>query len=294
MFRRLLTWAALFGLMLAMAGSVAGQPAKKPRVPPGRDPGGVAVAVVGGGVNYLLPHITGRLARDGEGELVGWDFVDNDQRPLEPYGGLSTALASIVLREAGATRLAVVRDKPGDAHSHAKAVVLLSRSPARIVLMLSSSTDRKEWEPFAQAAAHFQDLLFIVPAGDEDRDLDQAPAHPASLGLANVLVVAAVNGSGQPLPRASKGARTVDVAVPAENLEALGTDGAKMALSGSAAAAARTAAMAARVLAVEPGLAGAAFKQKILSHAKPLPADSAMRARAGWIAGVDRINGPDR
>ncbi len=34
------------------------------------------------GLDYTRPEIAKLLARDGEGELIGWDFVDNDNRPF--------------------------------------------------------------------------------------------------------------------------------------------------------------------------------------------------------------------
>jgi len=43
---------------------------KKPPLPPGRDPGGVAIALVTTGIDYTVPEVAQRLARDGEGELI--------------------------------------------------------------------------------------------------------------------------------------------------------------------------------------------------------------------------------
>ncbi len=65
------------------------QPADAPKVPkpkliPGIDPGGLALAVIGDGIDYARPEIAARLARDGEGELVGFDLVDRDRRPYAP------------------------------------------------------------------------------------------------------------------------------------------------------------------------------------------------------------------
>ena len=63
--------------------------ADDPPVPPGKDPGGVAVALVDTGVNYTLPEISNRLARSPDGEILGFDFQDNDRLPfdLEPGAG---------------------------------------------------------------------------------------------------------------------------------------------------------------------------------------------------------------
>ena len=42
-----------------------------PAVPSADDPGGITVALIDSGVNYLLPEINRRLARDGAGKLLG-------------------------------------------------------------------------------------------------------------------------------------------------------------------------------------------------------------------------------
>ena len=54
--------------------------------PPGArgvESGAVRVALVDSGVNYLLPEIASRLARDVDGTLVGFDFWDLDTRPFD-------------------------------------------------------------------------------------------------------------------------------------------------------------------------------------------------------------------
>ena len=54
----LLHWiaaAALFSAVLAEAPAAQSLEPKKPPVPPGRDPGGVAVALIGTGIDYTLP-----------------------------------------------------------------------------------------------------------------------------------------------------------------------------------------------------------------------------------------------
>lgn len=288
--------AFLAALTLWALACEAAVPGRKPKVPAGRDPGGVAVGLIGAGVDYTLPQIAQRLARDGEGELVGWDVAADDRRPLdtEPPGAdqpRGTVPASIILREAGATRLVVVRSKPGDGIAHGKAAVVAARSPARIALVAFASPERGEWEPFRQVAAHFSHMLFLVPAGDAGLDLDAHASYPAALDLPNVLVVTATDGRGNLLAGANRGTRTVDVAVPAEAVEAYGAEGKPVQLSGSMAAAARATALAARLLAVEPGLSGESLKNRLLSFAKPLssPPGSAAAARAGWIADAQRI-----
>lgn len=67
---------------------------QKPRVPVGIDPRGVRVAIIGTGVDYTVFSLAQRLARDGEGTLIGADFEAQDFLPFEPSGARpGTALA---------------------------------------------------------------------------------------------------------------------------------------------------------------------------------------------------------
>ncbi len=71
--------AASFALAAALAATPA--LAADPPVPIGQDPGGTAVAIISTGIDYTIPEIAKSLARDGEGEIIAWDFVDGDNRP---------------------------------------------------------------------------------------------------------------------------------------------------------------------------------------------------------------------
>jgi hypothetical protein len=169
---------------------------RDPPLPPGRDPGGVAIALVGTGIDYTLPEVARRLARDGEGELIGWDLVDNDNRPYHAggdagaWGGEGNALVRAI--GAAGRRIVPVRIDSDDSRSLARAVAFVAQTPARIVVVPTWSRKQSDWEPFRQAAIHFKDLLFFVAAGDEGEDIDREPVWPAAFGLANVLVVSAV------------------------------------------------------------------------------------------------------
>lgn len=255
--------------ILAVSISAASAQTRKPKAAPGRDPGGIAVAVVGQGVNYLRPEIAARLARDGEGEAIAFDLGDNDNRPIErdpqptatsPMGA-HTALAHLVLREAGATRLVIARRKPGDRDSLARAAAFAAQTPARIILLLHDGAAVENWALLRQAAQHFRTPLLIVPAS-VTRASDPLTVLPADFKNDNVIIVTAPASDNAP-PAAGWPAAGADVAAASVAGAAAG-----MTPPGPEAAAARVAALAARLLAVEPQLAGAALKARILALAK--------------------------
>lgn len=291
---------SLAALALALAAAILPASAqtgpRKPAVPPGRDPGGIAVAIIGAGVDYRQPDIHARLARDGEGEPIAWDVVDDDAKPLDstptkrlmPPHAASDA-ARLLLAEAGATRLIPVRVPARNALSAGGALAFVARTPARVAAVLDAGMPGEPWPLFEAVAKARPGLVIVVPAGHVGRDLDAEPAErlpaPVSLELASMLVVTATDADGRPHPAASTGAKRVDIAVPVELPPGRPATAAEV----ENRAAVRVAALAARMLAVTPGLDAAGLKARLLSHAKPLPGGGAA-TRAGWLPDVARID----
>lgn len=241
---------AAVGFVLAQLIAPTAAQTKKPRVPIGIDPGGVMVAIATDtGIDYTQKDIAGRLARDGEGELIGWDFVDNDRQPYAPAAtsAAATELARALLAEAPGTRLAVFRAKPGDKIALGRLAVYAAQSRNRILLVTTSSSTYADWEAFAEAVAHFKELLVIAPAEAGQQ------AFPAALGLANVL---SVSTTPKAEPSAPAPAIQPDVHIPARS-------------DGKAVAVARIAALAARLSVSAPGLDGASLKQRVVILTSP-------------------------
>jgi len=230
-------WVIALVLFLAPVEAVA----RDPRIPPGRDPGGIAVALISAGVDYTKPEIADRLARDGEGEVVGWDFADGDAFPFDarPTGG-GTELARTIFSEAPSARLVPVRidaKKPG---SLTRALAFVGQTPARIVLLANGGPGSDDQEAFRLAARHFTRVLFILPA--------TADLASAASGLENALTVEAAAA----LPTKA------DFVVEPPKSE----------LAPALAAAARAAGAAANETARTPALDGAGIKRAMLQTAR--------------------------
>jgi subtilisin family serine protease len=276
--------------ILLCASALAGE--GEPPVPAASDPGGVAVALIDTGVNYTLPHIAPRLARDAGGALIGHDFQDDDDAPFDLAPGQDrerglrhgTRVASILLREAPRARLAPYRYKAKDFDSFARAVQRIAAGPARIVAMPLGGYKREEWEPFRAAAQAHPELLFIISAGNDGWDIDRRPVYPASFRLANAIVVTSTDPFGR-LPKESNwGAESVDVSTPGERIETIDHEGSTFRVSGSSFAVPRIAALAARMKARHPDWDAAALKAAILKLAGPSPVERRQRVKHGWIA----------
>jgi hypothetical protein len=183
--------------------------ATDPKVPPGQDPGGTAIALIGGGLDYTSDKITPRVARDGEGELIGWDLIDNDRTPYmaapkasdpsaspdaKAASADATGLAELMLAAYARGRLVPVRSPAGDAQALAKSIAFVADTPARIVAIAMPLDSAALRAVVRQASERFKDHVFIV-AGAPGGDSTGKPSEAASMtvmNLGNVLVVAAL------------------------------------------------------------------------------------------------------
>jgi len=284
----------LLGADLASAG--AAEPLNPP-VPPGRDPGGVAVALFDSGLNYTLPTFSGRLARDESGRALGYDFWELDARPFDNNPVVSpfypvrhgTAVASVLLGEAPGARFLPYRYPRPEMSRMTDMVEAAAKAGARIVAMPMGSNRREDWAAFAAAARAHPEILFVISAGNNGRDIDTAPVYPAALPLDNFLVVTSSDPLGRLGPGSNWGRQSVDLMIPAENLRVVDFTGAPARGAGSSFAVPRVAALAARLLAANPDWRAPELKAEILARAAPPPGDGHSPVRHGWIADPARV-----
>ncbi len=172
--------------------------------PAGEDPGGVRVALVDSGLAYDLPLFRDRLARDGEGMPLGYDFWDLDPWPYDgdtargPFLPIrhGTAVASVLAREAPDAALIPFRYPRPDMTRMAALVRRAAEAGARILAMPLGSRNPEDWRGFENALAR-HDILAVVSAGNNGRDIDRDPVYPASSALENILVVTSADGFGR-------------------------------------------------------------------------------------------------
>ncbi|MCS6779132.1 MAG: S8 family serine peptidase [Geminicoccaceae bacterium] len=265
-----------------------------PAPPSGRPTDGVAVALVDSGVNYLLPQLAAHWAYGPDGRLAGLDLVDGDERPFDLDQSRNaffprrhgTAVASILAREAPAARILPYRFGLERADGFARIVAHAKAHGARIVLVPLGNGSIEDWAEFREVAAANPDLLFVVSAGNNARDIDAKPVYPAAFGLPNQLTVGSCTGDGRIAPDSNWAARTVDLFAPGEGVWITDAEGRTGAGFGTSFAAPRIAALAARLLAAEPSLDAAGLKAAILARAEPMPPhpQGLVMARHGWIA----------
>ena len=102
-----------------------------------------------------------------------------------------------------------------------------------VVNMSLGSNRRQDWDAFAEAASAHPQMLFVVSAGNDGRDIDAQPVYPASMPLANMITVTSSTRTGDVAPGSNWGADSVDLLVPAEGLTTTDFGGEDVIVAGS-------------------------------------------------------------
>ena len=258
--------------------------------PEGRDPGGVRVALVDSGLAYDLPLFRNRLARDSRGIPLGYDYWDLDPWPYDgdvsrgPFLPIrhGTAVASVLAQEAPDAALIPFRYPRPDMGRMGTLVERAADAGARILAMPLGSNKPEDWHAFESALREL-DLLAVVSAGNDSRNIDQHPVYPAVSTIENIITVTSADNFGRLASGSNWGMESVDVMLPAENVRIVDFRGATGIASGSSYAVPRLAALAARILARDPELSTAELKARILARAIPSPYEREGVVSAGWI-----------
>lgn len=262
-----------------------------PRLPP-IAPQRLRVGVVDSGVNYTLPDIRQSLARADDGSLIGYDYWDGDNTPYDANPARSpffvqrhgTRTASVIASQAPDIAIVPYRYPRPDMSRMTDLVAHAAANNVRIIGMPLGSNDYKSWTHFEDAANNHPQILFIVSAGNNGRDIDKKGVYPAAMDIKNMLVVTSSNDFVQPAERTNHGRISVDYLVPAEQINAIDYDGSHTTVSGSSYAVSRVVALAARILSNNPDLSTEALMKKIY--------DLSIRAATGKYVALGYLGDP--
>lgn len=146
------------------------------------------------------------------------------------------------------------------------------REGARILnVPLNSDTPSPEIETaIAEAAA--AGATIVASAGNDGRDIDATPSYPASLPDENVLAVTALGTNGAIWSPANRGARSVDLAAPGEDVLSTARGGAYEERSGTSMAASYVSGALAGLSSARPDLGQPALRRALRDSARRLPA----------------------
>ena len=214
------------------------------------------LALVDTGVNYNLPMVQKNLAIDQDGQLIGYDFWDNDNRPFDKDPRRNaffplhhgTTVFSALSHELGDLKIAIYRFPAQNMCLFNDLIDHAQRAGVKIINMSMGSYSREDWICFYDGAKKHPNILFVISAGNDGFDIDSNPVFPASLDLENMVVVTSSDQFGRLPPQSNYGRGSVDLMVPAEKVDVFDHRGVYTTAGGSSYAAPRVAALAARYL----------------------------------------------
>ena len=197
----------------------------------------VVVAVLDTGINYNHEDLAANMWNGGSAlPLHGWDFIDNDNDPMDLEGhgthvaGTIGAIGNNGVGVAGvcwrATLMAVrVLDATGTGTT-AQITQGLNFAASHGAKVVNMSLGGPDFDPLMRdAIANMQssDVVVFAAAGNDAANIDSTGDYPCGYRLANVVCVTALDQSYALASFANYGVLTVDVGAPGTNvLSALG------------------------------------------------------------------------
>ena len=215
------------------------------------------LALVDTGVNYNLPKVQEHLALTSEGQLIGYDFWDDDDRPFDkdPRRNIffplhhGTSVFSVLTQNLGDLKTAIYRFPADNMCRFSELIEHADRVGVRIINLSMGSNSAEDWECFYESAKRHIGILFVVSAGNDGSNIEINQVFPASFDLENIVVVTSADHFGH-LPRHSNyGVKSVDFMISAEQVDVFDHRGAYSTTGGSSYAAPMLAALATRFLA---------------------------------------------
>ena len=154
-------------------------------------------------VDYA-PAFQSHIALGSDGRLIGYDFWDDDEWPddSDPRRNIffplhhGSTVFSVLSRESGDSTISIYRFPAEQMCRFSALLTHIANTPVRVVNLSMGSDDHEDWRCFETAARNLPGLLFVVSAGNNDRDIDVDPVYPASHALQNMIVVSSADASG--------------------------------------------------------------------------------------------------
>ena len=206
----------------------------------------VVVAVIDSGVDYNHPDLTdniwnnqGEIAGngiddDGNGyvdDIRGWDFVDNDNNPIDSPGHgthVAGTIAAVGNNVEGVTGVCwTVKIMPlrfldatgyGTVLDEVEAIDYAIENGANIINASFGSNVDSTAERAAISMARDAGILFIAAAGNSGIDNDLFPHYPSNYDLDNIVAVTATEQYDKLAWFSNYGVNSVDVAAPGTNI----------------------------------------------------------------------------
>ena len=152
------------------------------------------------------------------------------------------------------------------------AVEYAFRRGSKIVNISLGDNDKSYFKHLGRAIKDHPDILFVVAAGNKGRDIDSAPAYPASFDHSNMIVVAAGSIIKRDLwPESNYGVSSVDVVAPGMWIPTIGPENSRFLESGTSLATPQVTRIAAKIKFIRPELSPEQIKDIIRNSVTQIP-----------------------
>lgn len=263
----------------------------------------IVVAVIDTGVDYNHPDLAYNIWRnpnaetyaatgidptgaDITGDIVGWDFIHNDNLPFDDQmhgshcagtiGGVGNNGVGVSGVAQRVSIMAVKFLSSQGSGTTADAIKAIDYAISRGAKILSNSwggpgdEDNQALED-AVVRAQQAGVLFVAAAGNDGTDNDSRPMYPAAYPQDNVIAVAATNEQDSRAFFSNYGVETVDVGAPGSGILSTTPNGNYQKLSGTSMAAPHVSGAAALLWAHFPEATYTEIKERLLRFGDPIP-----------------------
>jgi len=292
---------------------------------------GVVIAVLDTGVDYrhtdIGPNVWLNTAElngvanvddDNNGyvdDIRGWDFVNNDNSPLDGNGhgthvsGIIAAVTDNAKGTAGVMwngqimALKILNDSGEGTLSDAiaaieyaleKGIRISNNSWGYSEVLAAELADHNALHDAIQAA-QAANHLFVAAAGNLSTDTDVAPHYPSSFDLDNIVSVAATDNTDGLAWFSSFGSVSVDLAAPGDNVMSTYKLFAQFEdyawLSGTSMATPHVSAVAGLILGLQPDWSYQQIRNRLLATARPVPALAGTSASGAVLNAYAALDG---
>ena len=284
----------------------------------------ILVAVIDTGIDYNHPDLAfnvwrnpnaGRTLATGvnnagdsiSGDVVGWDFVHNDNLPFDDnqhgthcagaigaVGGNGIGISGVSQRVSIMGVKFLSGEGSGDS---ASAIRGIDYAVSRGAKILSNSWGGKGEDGNNQALkeaiarAGKAGVLFIAAAGNDGTDNDSEPTFPAAYNLDNMVTVAATTESDGIAYFSNKGEKSVHVGAPGTNIYSTTPNNSYKKLSGTSMACPHVAGAAALIWAHYPNANYKEIKQRLMQFGDDLSALKGVTVSGKRINVFQSVNG---
>jgi subtilisin family serine protease len=288
------------------------------------------VAVIDTGVDYTHPdiapnyyHNPGETGTDEAGrdkssngvdddrngfidDFRGWDFINNDNDPLDDHNHGTHCAGVIGAKANNATGIAGINwnvslmglkvfDAGGstDLATLTKAVEYATQMKVKLT---SNSWGGGSASPLLEGAIREADksgILFIAAAGNSSQNVDKYPNYPSGYPVDNIIAVAASDRNDTLASYSNYGKYSVDLAAPGSNIYSTITGGGYLEMSGTSMATPHVAGVAALVWSAYPELTHYQVKQRLLGSADPLSAFTSRTLTGGRLNAAKSLERDD-